>query len=147
MIPFANIAFSVICLGAGAGLWLSRLWPKLQIVLMLIAGAGVTSGVVGGTIRDGVQAAMDWISGSTQWAFGAPVPGLLAMVTLLIVVTGWKGKTGWMRQWSRHVVPMTALISPIAWYLTGGIFQALALIIGGIGGALGWAFFNSMGLG
>lgn len=142
----ANIGFSVVALIAGIILYLSKIWPKAQIVLMLLAGAGMSAGVIGGGIYDGVAGAIAWVSGATTWGFGAPVPGLLAIVAAIIITVGWMGKVGWMRGHQRHVVPAVALLAPVTWYLTGGIFGPLAVIIGSIGSALGGIFFGSMGL-
>ena len=142
----ANVAFSVVCLIVAIILWASKLWPKVQIVLMLLAGAGMTAGVIGGGWRDGIRGLMEWTSGATQWAFGAPVPGLLAMLMTVLVVVGWMGKCSWMRGWQRHVIPLVALASPMTWFMTGGIFQPIALILGAFGAGAGHVFFGSMGL-
>lgn len=146
MIEGANISASVVFLIVGIILWLSKTWPKVQLILLLLAGAGMTAGVVGGGIRDGVASLMDAVSNGMVWAFGAPVPGLLAVTAVIIIVLGWRGNLGWMKKSARIVPPLTALAAPLIWHMTGGVFAPLALIIGSAGSVIGGLLFGSMGL-
>lgn len=141
MIPTANIAVSVVCLILALIFFFSKIWPKVVLVLLLLAGAGMGAGVIGGGIRDGVARAMSWTDDGMLWAFGAPVPGLLAVVVTAIVVMGWKGKLAWMKKGKTYAPAICALTAPLIWHMTGGIFGGLAFVVGSIGGVLGTVIF------
>ncbi|WP_160051132.1 hypothetical protein [Nocardiopsis sp. FR26] len=146
MIETANIAASVVFLIVGIILWLSKTWPKVQLILLLLAGAGMTAGVVGGGFRDGVAGLMSAVDNGMVWAFGAPAPGLLAVAAAVFIFLGWRGSTGWMKKGSRFIPHLSALAAPLIWHMTGGIFGPLALIIGSLGSVIGTLLFGSMGL-
>ena len=48
MIETANISVSVVCLIVAIICWFSKAWPKAQLVLFMLAGAGM--GALGGVI-------------------------------------------------------------------------------------------------
>lgn len=146
MIATANIAASVAFLIVALILWFAKTWPKVQLILFLLAGAGMSAGVIGGGIRDGVAGAIDAVNNGMVWAFGAPVPGLLALVAVVVVVLSWMGRTGWMKKAAPYIPPIVALTAPLTWHMTGGIFAPIALIIGSIGSMIGAVIFGSMGL-
>lgn len=146
MIPTANIAAAVVFLIVGIICWLAKTWPKLQLILFTLAGAGMSAGFIGGGIQDGVVGLMNAVNNGMVWAFGAPVPGLLAVLAVIIIVLAWLGKTSWMKKAARFVPNITALAAPIIWHMTGGIFGPIALIVGSLGSIIGGLIFGSMGL-
>jgi len=146
MIESANIAASVVFLIVALVLWFAKTWPKLQLILFILAGAGMSAGVIGGGIQDGVVGLIDGVNRGMVWAFGSPVPGLLAVLAVVIIVLTWMGKVGWMKKAARYVPGLTALAAPIIWHLTGGIFAPLALIVGSFGSIIGAIIFGTMGL-
>jgi len=141
MIPTANIAVSVVCLILALIFFFSQIWPKVQIILLLLAGAGMGAGVIGGGIRDGIARALSWTDDGMLWAFGAPVPGLLACVVTALVFMGWKGKLTWLKKAKDYTLLVCAFAAPLVWHMTGGIFGGLAFAVGSIGGVLGNVIF------
>jgi hypothetical protein len=141
MIATANISVSVVCLIVGLICWFSKAWPKAQLVLFILAGAGMGAGAVGGSILDGITSLMGAVDGGLQDAFGAPVPGLLAVTVTVLIVLGWLGKLSWLKKAQRFVTALSAFAAPLIWHLTGGIFGALALIVGSAGGLIGTFLF------
>ncbi|KOX10106.1 hypothetical protein [Nocardiopsis sp. NRRL B-16309] len=141
MIETANISVSVVCLIVGLICWFSKAWPKAQLVLFILAGAGMGAGFIGGSILDGIASIMSAVDGGMADAFGAPVPGLLAVTVTLFIVLGWMGKLGWMKKGSRIVTALSAFGAPLIWHMTGGIFGGLAMVAGSIGGVLGSVIF------
>lgn len=141
MIETANISVSVVCLIVGLICWFSKAWPKAQLILFILAGAGMGAGFIGGSILDGIAKLMAAVDGGISDAFGAPVPGLLAVTVTVFIVLGWMGKLGWMKKAAKYVTALSAFAAPLIWHMTGGIFGGLALVVGSIGGVLGSVIF------
>lgn len=141
MIATANISVSVVCLIVGIICWLSKSWPKAQLILFILAGAGMGAGFVGGSILDGISTLMSAVDGGMVNAFGAPVPGLLAVTVTAFIVLGWMGKLSWLKKAARITPALSAFAAPLIWHMTGGIFGGLAMVVGSIGGVLGTVIF------
>lgn len=141
MIETANISVSVVCLIVGIICWLSKSWPKAQLVLFILAGAGMGAGFIGGSILDGISTLMNAVDGGIADAFGAPVPGLLAVTVTVFIVLGWMGKLHWMKKAAPYMTALSAFGAPLIWHMTGGIFGGLAMVTGSIGGVIGSVIF------
>lgn len=111
-------AVAVVALAiAGTLMWKKRL-PKIVALLALVAGAGLTSGFLGGLLERGISGAGSLMASLTSAAFGTAVPVVLAVVGLIVYVHDlWPGNR--------------------AGRLTAGIGLVLPLLIGHLGGAAG----------
>lgn len=141
MIETANISVSVVCLIVAIICWFSKAWPKAQLVLFMLAGAGMGAGYIGGSILDGITMLMNAVDGGISDAFGEPVPGLLAVTVTVFIVLGWLGKLAWLKKAARWVTALSAFGAPLIWHMTGGIFSGMAMVIGSVGGILGSIIF------
>src|SRR5699024_4260540 len=129
MIATANISVSVVCLIVAILCWFSRAWPKAQLVLFMLAGAGMRAGSLAGRSVDAVTPLMLAVDGGAAVASGAHVAGLLAVTVTFFIVLGWLGNPSWLKNAQRWVPALSAFGAPLIWHKTGGIFSGMAMVI------------------
>lgn len=123
-------------------MWKRKRVPRIKMVLALVGGTGLTAGVAGDAMTGGIEAASAWVGSLTSAAFGVAVPGLLAVVAVLIVIFDLKDdkKANLPALMSAIALPALlaaqgGLLGSLGHGLTGGLAglaaQALSLITGG----------------
>jgi len=140
---FSGGAVAVIAFGLALLLLYKRNWrpSRIVVVLMLLAGFGLTGGIVGDGILAAARALGTAASTATAKAFGVGVPIALLVLAIAWVVIDMKDRV------ITIPTPWIALAIPTLMVALGGMYvgiggEALSAIGNGIGG-LSAAFFQA----
>ncbi|HEY3263311.1 MAG TPA: hypothetical protein VGJ95_24065 [Pseudonocardiaceae bacterium] len=102
-------ATAVICLAIAGVLWWKRRAPKTVALLALVAGAGITTGALGGMLRQLLGAVSGLVGQLTTQAVGVAVPTVLAVVLLLAYLDDM-----WPKHKATTVTALFGFLLPIA---------------------------------
>lgn len=136
-------AVAVIAFGLALLLLYKRGWKpsRIVVVLMLLAGFGLTGGILGSGILAATRALGEAASTATARGFGVAVPIVLLVIAVAWVVIDMKDRT------ITVPTPWIALAIPTLMVALGGLYvgiggEALSTIGNGISG-LSAAFFQA----
>lgn len=123
---------AVIALAIAAVLMWKNRASKIVALLALVAGAGITAGLLGQLLRDGLRWASDMVGRLTSTAVGVAVPSVLAIVFVLIYVHDM-----WPRHRASRVTAFIGLALPVlAVALPGAAGGAVTTVIASTGEGL-----------
>ena len=116
--------------------WLN-IMPKIRAVAALVAGAGITAGVIGRVMRAGAAWLTHLAGTATAVLLGAAIPAALAISLLIIFVHDMHPRRKASRRTALigFALPITAVLYAAAWVLQRPA-RLLALILIGL---LVWA--------
>lgn len=118
MQSFSATAVAVIALGVALTVMWRRHWSanRIIVVLMLLAGFGITGGMLGQVLQRGGEAIGGAIDTATSKLFGIGVPLLIIAVLITLVVID-------MRDRVIHIAtPWVALVLPTMLAVVGGMY-------------------------
>ncbi len=112
---------AVLALGIALTIMWRRGWQasRLTVVLMLLAGFGITAGLVGQLLTRGGETIAAGISTGTAQLFGVGVPLLLVAVMITVLVVDMKDRV------IHKATPWVALALPNTLAVVGGIYVGL----------------------
>jgi hypothetical protein len=111
-------AVAVIALGVAVIIMWRRNWQasRIIVVLMLLAGFGLTGGAFGAAARTGGEHIGSAIETTTAKLFGVGVPLLLVAVLIALVAVDMKDRT------IHKATPWVALLLPTMMAVVGGMY-------------------------
>jgi hypothetical protein len=88
-------------------LWKNRL-PRIASLLMLVAGAGITDGIIGRYMHNGVDWGSHLVGQLTSRAIGVAVPAVLAVVLAMVFVHDM-----WPKHRATRITAAVAFVLPV----------------------------------
>jgi hypothetical protein len=138
-----SAAVGLTALVAAAAIWFigHRHWPRVVVVLVMTASAGLAGSALGDWLRSLVGWANDTAASvTTRWT-GTAVNGLLAAVAVYALVIRFKERK------VDYVTLAVALFTPlVVSTIPGAIGQAALTAIAAVTGVAGWGIGQALGL-